>query len=185
MQKASKIVLAVVAVAAIVGAYVYPKYPKLSVNTNFGTSATGSTFSNAKFYGVAIDLSAGTSTAILNTDANSRYIADVKVGCSGLGTSKNPITGTALTNLTYTAATTSAAQAVPPGSVNAAVALNAPIATTSSPWFVSATTTIPGQTGALATSSLANVWASGSYLNFWFNATNTGACTIGVDTIGS
>lgn len=167
-----------VAVLAIIGAYFYPIQKMVST---FAASPAGTTVNSAKFAGVlGVALSGtganGTSTSILNTDAFDRYVTSFKVGCEGLGTSFKNSGGISALQVTVATTTTSAPTTI---AYNFAVALNATIATTSVNNLVSSSTL---QT---ATSSNSFVWNSGSYMTFFWNATNTAICTEGVEYVQS
>lgn len=140
-------------------------------------SPVGATFNNAKFAGIVFAPATGsaTTTSILNTDGSDRKIEDFTVDCSGVGTSLTAYTGTGLSGLSFTAATTSTASPVTVSNTNSLVM---PVAT--------ATVDVFNQTGtATSTPALSRVWASGSYMTFVSNATNTAVCTVGVDYLGS
>lgn len=166
-----------VAILAFIGIAIYQSgYESVSVTA----SPTGSTFSTAKVAAIVIapaDVTS-TSTSILNTDSSDRYIIAEELGCQSVGTSRTPLTGAGLLSLTLTMATSSTATP----SVNANTN-TLPVITigTSTPNFVisSSTAATPG------TSIVSNIWASGSYLSIFLNATNTAACTVGVRYFGS
>lgn len=170
-------VLVLGVVVAIAGAYEYPKLP-----VSFGVSPTGSTFTNAKFAGVTANLAApganGTSSSVLNTDANDRFVTGVRAGCEGIGTSKTAYTGAGLAALTFNVATSSAAAPASLSPTNY-VAQNLTIATATIATTLASSTSATNQTG------LAGVWHPGEYMTFFTNATNTATCTFGVDYIGS
>ena len=165
-------VLAVIVTGGIVGGYYFPKN-----NPVFGSSPAGSTFSTQKVAQVAVNLASpgsnGTSTSILNTDANDRFITGEEVGCETVGTSKTAYTGTGLASLTLTIATTSTAA---PATISNTNTLPVVTIATATPNFVISSSTA----GTPGTSIVSNIWASGSYLSFATNATNTALCTIGV-----
>lgn len=182
-MKTSKIIaIAVVLGVIILGCvWAYKANAPQSVLTG-ATSPVGSTFNNAKFAGVTISLASpganGTSTSMLNTDAYDRYVSSFKVGCEGVGTSKTAYAGTGLANLQVSVGTTTTAA---PASFSsfAAIALNFNLGTSTTNLLVSSSTL------ATATSSLAAVWPTNTYMTFFFNATNTAACTIGTEYFGS
>lgn len=155
-----------------------------------GASATGSTFNTAKFAGITASLASvganGTSTSILNTDANDRYVTSLKAACQGIGTSQTAYSGTGLValKLTVGTTTTSAPATIPTANLIA----NAVTVATATPILVIASSTAitpnaGSNSGNIA--ALNDLWAAGSYLTFWVNATNTAVCTFGVDYIGS
>lgn len=168
-----KVIAVLVVIAAIAGAYAYPKYQ------NTVGSSVGSTFSTQKM--IAVDMSpltgTATSTSILNTDASARWIADFALtGCTGAGTSYTyPNTNaTGLANLLIQAATTSVASQGLQGNTN--YALNMIVSTSSPIYTESASSTLAVQAG---------YWASGTYMTLTFNATNTAACIVEMDYIPS
>lgn len=175
-NKNLSIALAVVLLVSV-GAYFFPQ-----VQQSFGSSAAGSTFNTAKYAGIAINLTSpgsnATSSSILNTDANDRFITAEKVGCELVGTSKTINVGAGLASLTLTMATSSTANPVVNANTN-----TLPVITvaTSTPNFVVASSTA----GTPGNNLVGNIWAAGSYLSIFSNATNTAACTAGVDYIAS
>lgn len=172
------IVCAVVIGVAIYGAYQFPQAQILAG----ASSPVGSTFNTEKQASVAINLATSgansTSTSITNTDSFDRYVSSFKLGCQSLGTSYSYGTQTGLASLQLSVGTTSASSPAQFSS-RSAVALNFAIAT-NSPDVLIASSTL-----ATATSSLASVWRSGDIMTFYFNATNTAACTVGVNYFGS
>lgn len=148
-------------------------------------STAGTTFSTAKFAGVAVNLASaganGSSTSILNGDAFDRYVSSVKVGCEGMGTSKTAYTGTGLSTLQLTVGTSSASAPaeLPKAFSNVGASMIIPTSTAN---YAFASTT-SGYNLASSTNSM--VWSSGAYMTFGFNATNTAVCTVGVDYFGS
>ncbi len=174
----TKIVVGIVAVLAIAGAYVFPQYIPTQLA---GISPAGSTFLNAKFAGVAINLANtganGTSTSILNTDANDRFVVASKIGCSGVGTSQTAYTGAGLANLLVSVGTTTAA--APAGFTSfAAVATNVALSTSTVNLLFASSTLVTGTENA-------TLWPTNTYMTFYFNATNTARCTVGVEYLGS
>lgn len=178
-MKNNIIVGIVVALVAGVAGYLLGHTPSVSVTT----SPTGSTFSTAKTALVAINLanpgSTGTSTSILNTDSNDRYITSVEAGCTGVGTSKSAYAGVGLAALTLTMATSSTAAPATNGNVNTLQSIIT--IGTSTPNFVISSSTA----GGVGNNLVSNIWASGSYLTITSNATNTAVCTAGVKYFGS
>ena len=175
MNKITISVVSVLVAAAIVGGYFFPLSQTV---TRIVGSPVGSTFGDAKLAAINISPSTGaTSTSILNTDGSDRYITTFEGACSNVGTSLTPLTGAGLASLTLTAATTSTATpAVNPNSNSAFVATVA----TSSTIYIQASST-----QQLSGTPVNDVWKAGSYLSFYFNATNTAACTVGVRYLGS
>lgn len=181
MSSTTKWALGIIAAVVVVGAYFYPT--SQTVIQSFGSSTVGTTFNTAKFAGVVMTPTApgtnATTSSILNSDSFDRYVTRVEVGCQSLGTSRTAYTGTALAALTLTIATTSTSAPGVLGNTNF-VATPTTVATSTGTFVVSSSTTpvaglvVPNE-----------VWASGSYMTFAFNATNTGTCTAGVAYIGS
>lgn len=166
------VLFAAIATVAIRGNF-YPIQQFLAA-----TSPSGTTFGTAKFAGVAVNLASpganGTSTSILNTDSGTRYITSLKAGCEGVGTSQTAYTGAGLSALTITAATTSTP--APAANGSASIGGGAFTLATATPQFTESTSTAAG-----GTSKTYPLWASGSYLTFTTNATNTAVCTFGAD----
>lgn len=155
-----------------------------------GSSTAGATFNSAKVAAVAVAPATpgtgATSTSVYNSDASDRYITGLRVGCSSIGTSLTAYTGAGLANLTLTIATSSTnAPATNSNTAHIFPTLN--IATTTGFFTVSsttgayATTSLSGAIGYTGSTSFRNLWTAGSYVSFFFNATNTAACTVGVD----
>lgn len=168
------IALAIV-VALVFGVLIgYVIHPQQTIQVG---SATGSTFGTAKFAGVVVNLANqgqnGTSTSLVNTDTSDRYIDSLKLGCESVG-----LGSTNKAALTMSVATTTTANPAA-FAYNQALALNYGIATGTPNFIMASSTTI------IATSTDAMLWRSGEILTFWFNATNTAVCTVGVGYIGS
>lgn len=150
--------------------------------TTAAASPSGSSFGDAGFAGSAVSLAApganGTSTSILNNSGQDRIITAEKVGCENVGTSKTAYTGTGLASLTVTIATTSTATPSALGNTN-----TLPVITigTSTANFATASSTA----GTPGSNLVTNIWAAGTYLTFATNATNTAACTYGVDYLST
>lgn len=173
MNKITLIALVVVAAVAV-GAYFFPR----AVHSVFGASSpVGTTFNTAKVAEINFSPATGsaTSTSILNVDASDRIVTNSFATCAGLGTSFTAYTGTALGALIFQAATTSTAAPTTLPSTN--YVFNAVIATTT-------------PTDAyVASSSYASVtyqrWPAGTYMTWTSNATNTAACSVGVNYIAT
>lgn len=170
--------LGIVAFLIIAGGILWAglTYP-LSVQT-VGSPA-GTTLNTEKQAAQVISLATpgagATSTSLVNTDASSRHITSTKVLCSGVGTSQTAYTGAGLASLQVTVATTTTANpaTIPVGFAD--VTQNQAVGTTTSELMFASSTLLT------ATSSLASIWHAGENLTFWFNATNTAICTIGVN----
>jgi len=168
--KASIIGVIVLIVGAIVGFLSNTEAPITG-------SAVGTTFNSAKVAQINFSPATGsaTTTSILNTDDSNRWVKRSFAFCTGVGTSYTAYTGAGLAALTFKVATTSTA--APALVTNTNYASDMTIATSSTFSAVSSST--------INASAVANVWASGSYLTFIANATNTAACTVGVEYAGS
>lgn len=179
MKAKQMLAIGIAAVLALViyGAYLYPQA------VENGVGAAGSTFNTAYTAAVSADLTAagstGTSTSVLNSDSNTRYVTGFRAACDSIGNSLGP-TGAGFASFTVTVGTSTAAS---PASFDPwARVAQATIATTTSGttrWVFASSTT---QTG---TSSLPAIWHSGKYMTFYTNATNTAQCTFGVDYLKS
>lgn len=148
-----------------------------------GASPAGSTFTNAKFSGITFSLATATSTTIVNTDSNDRYIVSMELACSGIGTSQTAYTGAGLASVTFKGATTTQTT-----SGAAQIVTN----TTSLAFNTTLATTTPGGIYTIASSTLSlgalpawQLWPAGLGLTMFTNATNTAVCTGGVRYLGS
>ena len=164
----------------ILGSYLYPQNETVYVDGNSVGSPAGSTFSSAKIATVSMVPATGsaTSSSILNTDSSDRWVEDFVVSCSGIGTSQGFITGGGLATNGWGVnfGTTSVASQGNQGNANTTFVNLA----TSSPHAYNvegvSTTTVTG---------LKRLWASGSYMTYTFNATNTASCIVGVNYLAS
>lgn len=176
-QKIASGVFGVVAlfVAIFIGRYFGPVYTN-TTQVNAVTSPVGTTFNSAKVAQINITPStaSATSTGVLNTDSYDRYIEAMYGACSGVGTSLTAYTGAGLASLGLTVTAATGTTAAPNTITN-----------TNSFVMTVATTTVDSFASTTSATNLSRVWATGSYLNFAFNATNTAACTVGVHYIGS
>ncbi len=144
------------------------------------STANDATFKTARIAEVGLSPASdtSTSTSILNTDSTDRVVTNAWYYCNVLGTSKTYLTGTGLANLIFRISTSSNSTGY--GVTNANYLLDSNVATTSagtSVYTSSSTTPFPDNTSRL--------WASGSYIRFYSNATNTAQCVIGVDYLAS
>lgn len=164
---------AVVISLAIVGGYFYPKFELIAVG-----SPAGTTFTTAKVGQIDISPStaAATTTSVLNNDASDRYVTNVFAACGSVGTSRTFLTGAGLAAWALQAATTSISGQGLQGNTNYIV--NGNLSTSTADLFTMGTST------GLSSSYLTR-WAAGSYMTFLFNATNTAACTVGVNYLAS
>lgn len=165
-------IIAVLVVAAVAALFLIQD--DASQPTTLGNSPTGTKFGVQKVASVAWSLASGsaTSTSLYNNDVNDRVVQDSFFTCDSVGTSRTAYTGAGLAALSVQAATTSTAAPAIVTNTNFVVNLN-PVATTS-PWFYTASSTEP------VLSNAGRFWASGSYLTFFANATNTAQCIAGV-----
>lgn len=139
-------------------------------------SAVGTTFSTAKVAQINFSpTNNATSTSLLNTDSYDRIVTDSFGFCNTVGTSLTAVTGDGLKELTFNAATTTTS--APNTVTNVNYVMQNIVATSSTNMYFSSTT--------IAVNAYGRVWASGSYMTFWSNATNTAVCTVGVHYIGS
>lgn len=137
----------------------------------------GSTFNTAKIASIVFNPQTGTatSTSILNTDADDRIIQSSFFYCDTIGTSRTAYTGTGLAVFTFTAATTSTSA---PGTItNTNLVMSNTMATATTPLYNASST--------IGTADFGRIWATGSYLSFASNATNTASCVIGVNYLAS
>jgi hypothetical protein len=176
MNNTLKGILVVVVLGAIT--YLGMTYPKFTLPVG---SAAGSTFNTAKFAGVAMNLATAganaTSSSVYNSDGSSRFVTGLDYGCTGVGSSKTAYTGAGLAALLLTVGTTTtSAPATIPTDVVLANAIT--VATSSATMVFASSTTAIGTEASM-------LWPSGTYMTFWFNATNTAVCTIGVEYVGS
>lgn len=197
MTSFGKYVVGVLGIGAILGALSFFNLTPFHSSTYIQGvgSAAGTTFNTAKYAGVTINLAtpgaSGTSTSILNTDAFDRIVTGIRVGCAGLGTSQTAYTGAGLVSLQIRIATTTTSAPAANGNTN--LIASPLVIATSTGWFTVAsstagnlaTTSFAGPVGTTGSTLVNNVWLTGSYMTFTSNATNTGACTVGVDYIGS
>lgn len=181
-----------VIVAAALGALAFfglTPYGKTVIRETIGSSSAGTTFNTAKFAAISVNLATAganaTSSSILNGDSNDRFITAVKAGCQGVGSSQTVAVGAGLASLTFKVATSAAATPTGLSNTNLVGQMAFTIGTSTAN-FVMASSTAAGQNGIAAGNGLVNnIWASGSYLTFFFTATNTATCVLGVDYMGS
>lgn len=165
-------VLASIVVGVIVVKLVPTSSTTQVVHEVAGASPVGSSFNSAKLAAINIipNTSAASSTSILNTDSNDRYVLDTFLACSGVNGQ----------GVYLKAATTSVSSLGLQGNANLIASTTATTTTTSLFDYVSTSTegTLP-MTG--------RVWPSGTYLTFLFNntATTSATCTPGVHYLAS
>lgn len=177
MDKSLLVSSFVVVAALAIGAYFFPVQQPPT-----GTSVAGSTFNTSKIAGVAFAPASpganATSSSVLNSDASDRIVTAVEFGCENVGTSKTAYTGTGLAAFQVSVGTSSTAApaSVPTNLIGGGAITIA----TSSGTFVLASSTAPNS----GTPVFSLVWAAGSYMTFFTNATNTATCTGAVRYLG-
>jgi hypothetical protein len=149
---------------------------------SFGSTPAGNTFNTAKQASIVVSLLNATSS-ILNSSGNDYYITAVKAGCENVGTSQTVFTGAGLAKLLLSVATTSTAN--PSAQGTNLIGQTTLTISTSTPQFVVASSTTSSGTTSIGSSVINNIWPTGSYITFTTNATNTAACTLGVDYFSS
>lgn len=155
-----------------------------SSQVSVAASPTGTTFATPKLAIAVISLATpganGTSTSILNSSANDYYVNNVRAACEGIGTSKTAYTGTGLAALTFAIATSSTSAPATNSNTNYVGGIAFTVSTSTTTFELSSST------AAAPGTSITNViWASGSYMTITANATNTAACTVGVEYFSS
>jgi hypothetical protein len=179
-MKQNLILAGLVLVVALVGGLYLRAQVTAPQKQLAGASPAGSSFSNAKFAGKAVaPATAGenaTSTSILNTDANDRIVTVIRAGCQNIGTSRTAYTGAGLSAFTLSVGTSSTA--APAAIPSVLVGGGAVTIGTSTVQYAVASSTSGSEKNYV-------VWPANSYMTFWFNATNTAACTVGVDYLAS
>jgi len=156
-------------VILVVGLYIGANYFGLTNVTQNISSTAGTTNSTAKIASVSLDFSTTTPTTVsdagklYNSDATDRIVTEIDYYLSGLGTFSRNATGVA--NLTFTMATSTGIYLAPTPNL----ILSTTQATSSAIDYVASTT--PGKTVA----PQIRVWASGTYLNLFTNATSSTA----------
>ena len=195
MTNTTKSLLAFAVIASAFGAIAFfggspfgaQPVPQQQQQTNtLGATTQGSTFSNAKQGSVVVSLANpganATSSSVLNPSTSDWYITAVKAACEGVGSSNTAYSGAGLAALTLKIATTSTAAPAANGNTNLVGTAALTIATTTAQFVISSST---AGIGLGNTTSISNIWAAGSYETFTFNATNTAACTVGLDYFSS
>lgn len=189
MTTLTKSILALVG-AVIVGGFIWGayQYPKASTQVAAGASPAGTTFSTAKFFGVAIAPAApgtnATSSSVQNNTGQDLGIVSTRAFCEGLGTAKTAYSGAGLAALTVTIATSSTAAPAINANTNTVGSTAMTLATSTGNFTEASSTSSNGATSPGST-LVSNIWAAGSFLSFYVNATSTGTCTIGVEAIPS
>ena len=170
MKTYLKVIIGIVAVGVIVGAYYYP----IATKEVGAGSSVGTTFNSAKVAQVNISpTNSATSTSILNTDDTDRWVTSNFAACTGLGTSYTAVTGAGLAAVTLTSATTTTSA---PATISNTNSIALTVATATPNYMINT---------VLTTNTLTGLWKSGSYMSWAFNATNTAACTVGVTYLAS
>lgn len=156
----------VIMLLVIVGAYVYPRQsPQLA-----GASPAGSTFTTSKEASVVYlpATSAASSTSILNTDANNRFITSGTVACFGTNGQGG----------TFTVATTTIPNLGLQGNTNYAENIVATTTTSSLLMYTASSTE-----GVLTYTS--RVWPAGVYETVVDSAVTGASCTISLHYVPS
>jgi len=142
-----------------------------------GISSVGATNTTNKISSVAMVplTAAATTTSILSPFPTDVVVTSSFAFCSGLGTSFAFPSGSAgIASLLVQAATTSTGGGGLLGNTNYAV--NLTISTTTLNSFVASST-------EAAPNAVGRIWPVSTYMSWVFNATNTAACTVGVNVI--
>lgn len=166
------VVVGIVAIAAIAGSYFYPQAINVTRVEQVGSvSDVGTVNSSARLASVVMEpaTASATTTAVYNNGPD-RFIESSFVACTGVGTSKTPLTGAGLAQLQITLATSTSLLKSTAGYNSASILTVA----TSSPYLYQASTT------ASSIGTVGLIWPASTYMNFGFNATNTANCTVGV-----
>ncbi len=177
-----KYLYGVLAVGAVLGSLAFFNLtPFRTIVQQVVGSAVGTTFNTAKIASVNMTPSSGSasSTSLLNGDASARWVKNVDVGCTGVGTSNAFVGQAGVANWHLLVATTSVANNGLQG--NTTYVGNVLIATSTS-FSQSASSTVAS---AISISTDQYYWPAGSYLTFDFDATNTAACTVSASYIAS
>jgi hypothetical protein len=175
MNTTTKIVVAALIVGAAIGLVLgHSFWPTTQFQSVAGSSPAGSDFSTSKEYSTVMNLSSstGTTTSILNTDTNARYVTSVFADCQGVGTVSSSVAA-----LTFTMATSTQSYA---GSTTV-------LSVSPATGYVTLATSSTVSTVASSTwqTPYPQLWAPATYLNIFTNATNTAVCTVGVHTVAS
>lgn len=177
MKNTTKILTVAVVLAVLVFAWYKVTH---TTEVQVTASPTGTTFNSAKVAAVIFAPATGsaTSTSLLNSEVNDRYITDSFVMCRSVGTSKAAYSGGGLDLFRFIVGTTSSAITQNLADVNTRYAANLVLGTSTVDSFTASSTegVIPGTS---------RVWPAGSYLTIQSNATNTAVCNVGVRYIGS
>ncbi len=169
MNKTSATIGAIVCI--LIGLAVgYAISPKLSGFQALGGSAAGTTFSTAKVAQINVSPLTATTTNVYNSDDSSRIIESGFAYCNTVGASTGNSVPLTLVAATGTTAGTAALNA------NTNYAFNVTIGTS---------TAVTSNASSTYGSPIFQIWPSGTYMNFYFAATNTAACTVGVHYVAS
>ena len=177
-------VIALVLAGGVYGGYKFLLTPQITppVGATTPQGNTGQTGKQASIFGVnlANPGANATSSSYLNNSTVDWYVTGVKALCEGVGTSKTAYTGTGLASLTVAIATSSTAAPATNSNTNYPGGALMTIATSSTLFGISSSTVaVPGN------GLPGIIWASGTYLTFTTNATNTAICTFGADYTSS
>lgn len=170
----NKIIYGVIGVVVLAGAFFIGKSFSTTTVIGGAVSLVGVSNNSGRLASVTMAplTAAATTTSILNSGGTDRAITSSFAYCTGVGTSNTFITGAGLAALQLQMATTSTGGGGLLGNTN--YASNLTVATSSAWSYVASTTeATPNYMGRL--------WPANSYLSIAFNATNTAACTVGVN----
>lgn len=187
MTKTKIYIAALVITVAIIGGYFYPKAPKQQPQISVG--AIGDVNTSARIAQCSLDMSTtsptlatstGATGCLFNGDGRDRIISSVEFYAAGLGTMVNGTIGaTGTSTLVISTSTT----AFYPNSANSVLSMGLATTTngttalptlyfaTTSPGIVGVGTTV--SYGAPIINSFARIWATGTYLASYMNATSS------------
>lgn len=173
------ITVGIVFALVVGGLFGYVIHTQKTVVQSFG--AVGDTNSTRKIASCVLDMSTTTPTTatttgtacLTNTDSKDRIVTSVEYYLSGLGS----MTGSAGTGVASTTWQLSTSSGLYVGSAN--YLLNTTIATSTANGAVGGTLFIASSTPGSTATFPFRVWASGSNLNLFSNATSSAAGTVG------
>lgn len=169
------LLVGVVIAATVIGGYFFPRVSAPVIQQISSASPAGSTFNYMKIAAITVAMTSATSSTVLNTDSNDRIVLSTEIGCEKVGSSNTLNTGTGLASLTVLVGTSSTATPTATALFSPSLEIGNVTLATSSANFIFASST-----AVTATSSSASIWASGTYMAFVSNATNTAVCTFAV-----
>lgn len=161
-------------IGVMLGLYLAPKAVTVGATPAGGTTS-GQTYSSVVIVGSTT--ATATSSSVTNNTGNDLLITGIRVACEGLGVSKSYVTGSGIANLTMSIATETTSNQVTTNT-NTNLAGNVNIGTSTGTFALASSTSV----NQLLTN---NIWGNGVVLTFFLNATTSGQCTGGVDTVSS